>query len=318
MFNMNEIGNKISLLRKSANLTQMELANRLGISFQAVSNWERGISMPDISNLGLLAEILGVTVDELIGDKKASDIITGADTPDSISVEEFNAVSPLLSPEKNRELLDVIKTDGITEQSAEKLSDSVNLAACSFDSAEISAVAEKAYRNGNVSVFSVLKEYLDDDTRDRLLTDAVQAGNLSFTALLAKYADSDTLEKHFYTAFNAGNCALTAILSRYASNDACAHCFNTAVENNSVAMVAILSRRLSKLSRRREAGIDGSETREQLEEKRQKLLEELRVKKMNKPHDPDGSAYAKWEYEVDCLEDAIDDIDDLLDELYGD
>ena len=144
MFNMNEIGNKISLLRKSANLTQMELANRLGISFQAVSNWERGISMPDISNLGLLAEILGVTVDELIGDKKASDIITGADTPDSISVEEFNAVSPLLSPEKNRELLDVIKTDGMTEQSAEKLSDSVNLAACSFDSAEISAVAEKA------------------------------------------------------------------------------------------------------------------------------------------------------------------------------
>lgn len=265
---MNEIGNKISLLRKSANLTQMELANRLGISFQAVSNWERGISMPDISNLGLLAEILGVTVDELIGDKKASDIITGADTPDSISVEEFNAVSPLLSPEKNRELLDVIKTDGITEQSAVKLSDSVNLAACSFDSAEISSVAEKAYRNGNVSAFSVLKEYLDDDTRDRLLTDAVQAGNLSFTALLAKYAGSDTLEKHFYTAFNAGNCALTAILSRYASNEACAHCFNTAVENNSVAMMAILSRRLSKLSRRREAGIDGSETREQLEEKR--------------------------------------------------
>ena len=163
-----------------------------------------------------------------------------------------------------------------------------------------------------------MKEYLDDDTRDRLLTDAVQTGNLSFTALLAKYADSDTLEKHLYTAFNAGNCALTAILSRYASNDACAHCFNTAVENNSVAMVAILSRRLSKLSRRREAGIDGSETREQLKEKRQKLLEELRVKKMNKPHDPDGSAYAKWENEVDCLEDAIDDIDDLLDELYGD
>ncbi|MGN1081923.1 MAG: helix-turn-helix domain-containing protein [Candidatus Avispirillum sp.] len=262
MFNMNEIGNKISLLRKSANLTQMELANRLGISFQAVSNWERGISMPDISNLGLLAEILGVTVDELIGDKKVSDIITGADTPDSITVEEFNAVSPLLSPEKNRELLDVITTDGMTEQSAEKLSDSVNLAACSFDSAEISAVAEKAYRNGNVSIFSVLKKYLDNDTRNRLLTDAIQAGKPDFTAMLAKYADSETLEKHFYTAFNAGDCALVAILSRYASYEACAHCFNTSVENDCAPMVAILSRRLSKLSKRRKAGIDTSETRE--------------------------------------------------------
>lgn len=44
MFNMQKIGRKISELRKDKNMTQMELADQMGISFQAVSNWERGVS----------------------------------------------------------------------------------------------------------------------------------------------------------------------------------------------------------------------------------------------------------------------------------
>ena len=44
MFDTNEIGRKISEFRKDSNMTQMELADRLNISFQAVSNWERGVS----------------------------------------------------------------------------------------------------------------------------------------------------------------------------------------------------------------------------------------------------------------------------------
>lgn len=45
-FNMDQIGRKISNLRREQNMTQMELADKLGISFQAVSNWERGNTMP--------------------------------------------------------------------------------------------------------------------------------------------------------------------------------------------------------------------------------------------------------------------------------
>lgn len=44
MFNMENIGLKISELRKSKDMTQMELADKMNISFQAVSNWERGVS----------------------------------------------------------------------------------------------------------------------------------------------------------------------------------------------------------------------------------------------------------------------------------
>ena len=61
------IGKKIMSLRKEAGLTQEQLAEKLGISPQAVSKWENGISCPDISILPMLASLFHVTVDDLLG-----------------------------------------------------------------------------------------------------------------------------------------------------------------------------------------------------------------------------------------------------------
>ena len=44
MMNMVDVGRKIAELRRMRNMTQLELADNMGISFQAVSNWERGVS----------------------------------------------------------------------------------------------------------------------------------------------------------------------------------------------------------------------------------------------------------------------------------
>ncbi len=60
MLNSNSIGNKIATARKKINLSQAELAQQVSISSQAVGKWERGESMPDITTLNRLAEILGV------------------------------------------------------------------------------------------------------------------------------------------------------------------------------------------------------------------------------------------------------------------
>ena len=60
MLNSKSIGNKIATARKKANLSQAELAQQVYISPQAVGKWERGESMPDITTLNRLAEILGV------------------------------------------------------------------------------------------------------------------------------------------------------------------------------------------------------------------------------------------------------------------
>lgn len=60
MLNSKSIGNKIATARKKINLSQAELAQQVFISPQAVGKWERGESMPDITTLNRLAEILGV------------------------------------------------------------------------------------------------------------------------------------------------------------------------------------------------------------------------------------------------------------------
>ena len=59
------IGNKIRLLRKQRGITQEQLAEALGISFQAVSKWENNIALPDITLAPALASYFGVTMDEL-------------------------------------------------------------------------------------------------------------------------------------------------------------------------------------------------------------------------------------------------------------
>ena len=53
-------------LRKQLNLTQEELAGKIGVSRQAVAKWENGVSLPDLEKGSLLAEVLGVTLDDLI------------------------------------------------------------------------------------------------------------------------------------------------------------------------------------------------------------------------------------------------------------
>ena len=63
------IGKRIALLRKEKGLTQEELATHMGVSPQAVSNWENDQTCPDISALPRLARRLGVSVDELLEGK---------------------------------------------------------------------------------------------------------------------------------------------------------------------------------------------------------------------------------------------------------
>lgn len=60
------LGQKIAELRKAKNMTQLELATQLNITDKAVSKWERDLSCPDINSFPKLAEILGVSVDELL------------------------------------------------------------------------------------------------------------------------------------------------------------------------------------------------------------------------------------------------------------
>lgn len=66
---MESIGNRIAKYRKEKGLTQEALAEKLGVSSQAVSKWENDASCPDISLLPQLSNELGITTDELLTGK---------------------------------------------------------------------------------------------------------------------------------------------------------------------------------------------------------------------------------------------------------
>ena len=64
------IGKRIKELRTKVGMTREQLANEVGVTYQAVSKWENEISAPDIQSLSIIAEILGVTIDELLNGKE--------------------------------------------------------------------------------------------------------------------------------------------------------------------------------------------------------------------------------------------------------
>ena len=83
--NNEKIGRFISEIRKSRQMTQKELADKLNVTDKAVSKWERGLSYPDISLLLPLSDTLGITINELLSGEKIED--TENKTSADITVE---------------------------------------------------------------------------------------------------------------------------------------------------------------------------------------------------------------------------------------
>lgn len=99
MFDQQRIGANIMKARKAKGYTQMTLADALGVSFQAVSNWERGQTCPDIANLSALSRLLDLSIDELLGNRRAAEITReiAEDKTPKLQPEELQQVAPLLS-----------------------------------------------------------------------------------------------------------------------------------------------------------------------------------------------------------------------------
>ena len=68
--NQIKIGKFIAELRKSKNMTQQQLAEKIGVSFKTVSKWETGRGMPELSTLKPLSDELGITINELLNGEK--------------------------------------------------------------------------------------------------------------------------------------------------------------------------------------------------------------------------------------------------------
>lgn len=97
---MNRISLRIADLRKRKKITQQELANSIGVSFQTISKWECGVSTPDITILPLLADYFSVSTDQLLGLKPLDEEIY---IPEKTGTEDFwnHKTEYLLKTRKN-------------------------------------------------------------------------------------------------------------------------------------------------------------------------------------------------------------------------
>lgn len=85
-----EIADRLCELRKSRKLSQEQLAEKLGVSRQAVSKWERGEASPDTDNLIALAEVYDVSIDEILTGKSRAGKIDTSDDSGGTTIDDSN------------------------------------------------------------------------------------------------------------------------------------------------------------------------------------------------------------------------------------
>lgn len=101
-------GQRLSRLRKEKGLTQEDIASKITISPQAVSKWENGNSEPDLDTLDKLADILGCSVDELLGREGNA----------SVGAEKEEVASEVVDDEEDKETIK--KASKIVQRRVEK------------------------------------------------------------------------------------------------------------------------------------------------------------------------------------------------------
>lgn len=110
MFELTNASRVIKSARIKKNMTQSTLADLMGVTYQAVSNWERGNTLPDIAKLEDLCEVLNIDLYELIGSKQISKT-DGKENLGKVNLEQASAdriaaIAPLMPPEQ---LMDLVR-----------------------------------------------------------------------------------------------------------------------------------------------------------------------------------------------------------------
>jgi transcriptional regulator with XRE-family HTH domain len=198
MFDTVRIGQTIKALRQKKDLTQMNLADELGVSYQAVSNWERGNSMPDISKLKDLAGVLGCTIDELLGNSpetewvkstiNAEDVSQPAESPDLATLAN---VAPLLKPTQAESLLE--RT--LNSLSSLSIEDVIPLAPFLSDEYLDQLIDQVDVTDSGVRSVAGLAPFLNDKSLERLVDKMIAAGQADRCQSLYPFLSQGVLQK---------------------------------------------------------------------------------------------------------------------------
>ena len=194
MFDTNKVAKNIKEARTRMNMTQMNLADEMGVSYQAVSNWERGNSMPDISKLPDLCKILNISFEELVGERTAQTDIAEKlmqDENADVTLEEVAQIGQLVKPDKIERKVNETIEDGKTVP----FSVLVELAPF-MDSDTLSKMAEEIAEIDFEKLDEIIP-FIDRETLDRIVDKCIQRGNLDVEnmLLLAPFLSKVSMQK---------------------------------------------------------------------------------------------------------------------------
>lgn len=193
MFDTINVGMKIAELRKINNMTQFDLADKLGISFQAVSNWERGNSMPDISKLPEIAELFGVSIDEILGRSNSvlNEIAKGEKVILANHCEsDIQEAAVLMKPQQIKEIID------LSESNAKVISAFLPF----LDNAYIEELMAKCEENRNG--IGLFLPYLREEKIEELTSRAIEKGDS--VLLYLPFMREERVKELAFDAFDRG------------------------------------------------------------------------------------------------------------------
>ncbi len=242
MFDTRKIGARIAELRKAKDMTQMELADLMLVSFQAVSNWERGNTMPDIAKLGDLARILGVSIEELLGSEAQSRIVEKVVNKDpEIKMEEVLEVAPMLKPSQVEETVENSQEEGVSIEMLKALAPFISTArlAKEMEKAKIEDLSEivplapfldekylgefidkQDSNKKSIKALSALAPFLDSKHLGAYAQEAMQGEDFDRLASLAPFLDEKDLDQVALKIFNSGkNAKKLASLAPFLSSE---------------------------------------------------------------------------------------------------
>lgn len=213
MFNMNEVGKRISKLRKENNLTQVELADKLGISYQAVSNWERGDSMPDIAKLADLSQIFNVSIDELLGNQRSANIVNNIIKEEQIDLSD-------VSDEELKELLPIVKP----EQFEKSFNDFSNISfeqliimAPFMETKDIDRIVLDKYQNDSNHKWIALLPFVSQEVVDTLFKGEIK--DIGWLASFAPFVSKESVDLKTMSLYKEKGVKDIVVLLPFVSSD---------------------------------------------------------------------------------------------------
>jgi len=206
--NLQQIGRKISSLRKERDMTQNELADKAGVSYQAVSSWERGLTMPDISKLPGISQILGVTIDDLLDNDKEVELIKDVLNQNTavyaeekeLYIDEVAEVAPVLRPSQVDDLVQHVEV----EQEGFDMDSLANIAP--FVSKEVlGQLVERIEATWDIGALRRLAPFLDTACLDELAMRIEQVDGIAALRHIAPFVSKSVLLQLAQKAVDKGD-----------------------------------------------------------------------------------------------------------------